>query len=208
MNKKGKVNGKICDIISIDEYYKNPDIYDNGFTAIEKEGILYPIRKNNMKAGFFVKNQVMGMYIKPLPEDEDLYRADDIIDFSSASDMKDMIEKKAAFRDLEREILCDPDNIFRPVIRDNDAPEMKALKEAVVNKNIDINKYEPRFGTTFSNDKRLFNNDSITLSKLRTMCDALDIKVALTLEDKNQDVPNPIGKVIHVDLSGGGDIDE
>ena len=74
----------------------------------------------------------MGIYINPHEEDRNNYSSDNVIDFSSASDMKDIIEKKAQYANLEREILCDADNIFRPVIRENDAPMMKALKEAVI----------------------------------------------------------------------------
>lgn len=206
MNKKGKVNGKIYDVIDMDEYKAHPDIYNNSFTAIEKEGLLYPIRNNNLAPGFFVKNQVMGVYVQPSSiEDRDMYSAENVIDFSSATNMKEIIEKKAQYKDLEREILCDADNIFKPVIRDNDAPMMKALKEAVIEKNIDINKYETRFGSTFNNDKRIFNNSSITLNKLISTADALDMKVTVSIEDKNDDVPNPIGKVITVDLIGGGE---
>ena len=138
MNKKGKVNGKIYDVIDIDEYKAHPDIYNNSFTAIENQGLLYPIRNNNLAPGFYVKNQVMGIYVQPSIEDRDMYSAENVIDFSSATNMKEIIEKKAQYKDLEREILCDADNIFKPVIRENDAPMMKALKEAVIEKNIDI----------------------------------------------------------------------
>ena len=33
------------------------------------------------------------------------------------------------------------------------------------------------------------------------MCNALDIKATLTLEDKNRDVPNPINKSISVEIT-------
>lgn len=200
MNKKGKVNGKIYEVITQDEYYKHPNIYDGTLTAIEKNGILYPIRNNDLGPGYYTKSQVMGVYINPHEEDRNNYSSDNVIDFSSASDMKDIIEKKAQYANLEREILCDADNIFRPVIRENDAPMMKALKEAVIKKNMDINKYESRFGSTFNNDKRIFNNSSITLNKLISTADALDMKVTVSIEDKGPDVPNPIGSVITVDL--------
>lgn len=200
MNKKGKVNGKMYEIIPMEEYQKHPSIYNGTLTAIENDNTLYPIRHNDLGPGYYVKNEVMGMYINPREEDRNNYSSDNVIDFSSASDMKDIIERKAQYTNLEREILCDADNIFRPVIRENDAPMMKALKEAVIAKNMDINKYESRFGSTFNNDKRIFNNSSITLNKLISTADALDMKVTVNIEDKSGDVPNPIGRVITVDL--------
>lgn len=205
MIKKGKVNGKMYDIITPEEFKKDMDLYSNSFTAIEKDGLLYPIRKNNLAPGYYVKNNTLGVYVQPSEEDRNNYSADNVIDFSSAKSMTEIIERKAEYTNLEREILCDADNIFKPVIKENDAPMMKALKEAVLEKNIDINKYESRFGSTFNNDKRIFNNSSITLNKLIPMCDALDISVTMTLQDKNTDVANPMNKVIVVDLLGGGE---
>ncbi|MGL5328048.1 MAG: hypothetical protein ACRDD7_02185 [Peptostreptococcaceae bacterium] len=203
MDKKGNVNGKLMDVISLEDYYKNPDLHEVGFTAIEHGDTLYPLRRNNQAPGYFPKSNIMGQFIHPLEEDQEKYSAKNVIDFGSSKDMKDIIEKKAAFKNMEREILCDPDNITKPVVRENDSPEMKAFKQAICDKNIDINKYEPRFGSSFSNDKRLLNKDSITLNKLVNMSDILDIKVTITLEDKDENVPNPMGRVISVELTGG-----
>lgn len=205
MNKKGRVNGKIFDVIDTEEYIRHPDLYDNSFTAIEKDSLLFPVRKNNLAPGFYVKNQAMGVFVQPEEQDRENYSADSVIDFSSPTDMKGIIEKKAEFVNLEREILCDADNIFKPVIRENDSPEMKGFKQAVIMKNMDINKYESRFGNTFNNDKRKFNDPSITLNKLVPMADALDMKITMIIEDKNENVPNPIGERIVVDLMGGID---
>ena len=75
-------------------------------------------------------------------------------------------------------------------------------------KNIDINKYEQRFGKNFNNDKRLFNNPTISLSKLETIAKALDMKLTLVIEDDNASVPNPMGDKVVIDLIPGDDIDE
>ena len=78
---------------------------------------------------------------------------------------------------------------------------MVGLKEAVIAKNIDLDKYEQRFGVNYNNDKRLFNRNTITMSKLKTMFDVLDMKATLIIEDKSEEVPNPMGKKIIVDLT-------
>jgi len=40
--------------------------------------------------------------------------------------------------------------------------------------------------------------------KLRSICNALDIKATITIEDAGPDVPNPIGRTIVAELTGGG----
>ena len=101
----------------------------------------------------------------------------------------------------ERTILTTIDNVFAPEIYNNDTPEMKAMKQAILDKHIDLDKYEPRFGPNYNNDKRLLKKSSITFGKLRSICDALDMKVTMTIEDSSPDVPNPIGRSITVDLT-------
>jgi hypothetical protein len=94
------------------------------------------------------------------------------------------------------------------VVKDSDAPEMKLMKEAIYNKHIDLDKYEGRFGPNFTNDKRILQRSNITLSKIKTMCKALDIEAELVFRDSNKDVPNPIGKEIKIILTNGGDDEE
>ena len=79
---------------------------------------------------------------------------------------------------------------------------MKALKQAITDKHIDLDKYESRFGPNFNNDKRLLRKNSITFGKLRSICDALDIRVTISIEDSAPDVPNPIGRTIIADITG------
>ena len=127
-----------------------------------------------------------------------------IVDFGSASSTQEFIEKNNEYRDKEREILTTPDNIFVPQLKEGDLPEMQALKEAVISKHIDIDKYAHKFDR-FNNDKRLFNDTSISMKKLKSMCDSLDIKATLILEDKSSDVPNPMGKKVEVVITRGDD---
>lgn len=203
--KKGKINGVIYDIVSIEEYQNNKVLYDNKFTAIEKNGILYPITKNRKTPGYYNGNGLFGEYINPEPSKLSEYSSENIINFESVSSMKEMMEKNAALRDIEREILCSSDNKFKPVIQEKDDPEMKALKEAVIAKDIDLDKYESRFGDNYNNDKRLFKRNTISISKLKSIANNLDISLTLTLEDKSPDVPNPMGRKIVVNIAGGED---
>ena len=82
------------------------------------------------------------------------------------------------------------------------------MKQALNLKNIDIDAYADRFGENFNNEKRLLKGSSITMSKLKSIGDKLDMKITLTITDSNPNVPNPIGQEISVDICGYGDEEE
>lgn len=202
MIKKAKIENKIYDVIGFDEYSSNPDSYKE-YTAIEEDSIVFPIRnKTDDRPGVY-PGEIVSFFKKPIEEEIYLYDSSNIIDFEQTESLKDIIEQQNKLRTAERSILTTVNNVFEPKIGDNDAPEMIGLKEAVIAKHIDLDKYEQRFGVNFNNDKRLFSKDSITLSKLKTIFDVLDMKATMIIEDKFPDVPNPMGKQIIVELTGG-----
>lgn len=205
MNKKMRINDRIYDVTSLEEYTQYKDAYIPQYTAIHdpETNLVLPIKNRYEEGpGIVIGNGVS--YVEE-PEEEELenYLDKAIIDFDNSKTIHDMMEKQRIVRTLERDILTSPDNIFTPKIFDDDSPEMKALKTAVLDKHIDLDKYEPRFGSNYNNDKRLFNKNTISLSMMKRMCEALDIEATLILADKNEDVPNPIGRTIEVKLTGG-----
>lgn len=209
MDKKMRIFDKIYDVTTIEDYTKHKDAYIAQYTAIHdpETKLVLPV-KNRYEAGpgIVVGNGIS--YVTEPDENKEEYNQDKIIDFGNTKSIHDMMEKQRVVRSLERDILTSPDNIFTPKIFDDDSPEMKALKSAVLDKHIDLDKYEPRFGSNYNNDKRLFNKNTISLSMLKRVCDALDIEATLTLTDKNEDVPNPMNKTIEVKLTGGNSEDE
>lgn len=199
--KKIKMGKTIRDVISHDEYIRrsnmNPQLSNElaDDTAVEMNGHVYPINRQYSPntVGLWDGGQVL-VYSRPedqinLPD----YDARNIIDFENVGSLRESIERQAELEKAERSILISPDNIFAPIIKDTDNPEMKLLKEAVTRKRIDIDAYKPRFGSDFNNDKRLFEQPSITIFKLKKMCDNFDIKCSIVLEDK-KNAPNPIGE--------------
>lgn len=209
MNKKGKINGSMYDIVDFESYQNNKLLYNNKFTAIESDGLLYPVTKNKNVPGYYHnEGDLFGQFIEPDQTQIYEYSSENVIDFNSATSMKEIVEKSIALRDMEKEILCSSDNKFRPVIDEKDDLEMKALKEVIIAKDIDLDKYEARFGPNYNNDKRLFKKNSMSLRKMKTIGNALDIKITLTFQDKNENVANPIGRVFTVDITGGEDEDE
>lgn len=209
MNKKMRIFDKIYDVTTIGDYTKHKDAYIPQYTAIHDPdtNLVLPV-KNRYESGPGITVGSGISYIEEPKENVEEYSDTKIIDFDNTKSIHDMMEKQRVVRSLERDILTSPDNIFTPKIFDDDSPEMKALKSAVLDKHIDLDKYEPRFGSNYNNDKRLFNKNTISLSMLKRVCDALDIEATLTLTDKNDDVPNPMGRSIEVKLTGGNTEDE
>ena len=210
MDKKMRINDKIYEVTSLEDYTANKDAYIPQYTAIEDPytKLVLPVKNRYDSGPGIVVGSGVSYVTEPEPEDRDEYRDAKVIDFSNMKSIHEMMQKQDMVKSLERDILTSPDNIFAPKIFDDDSPEMKALKTAVLAKHIDLDKYEPRFGSNYNNDKRLFNKSTISLSMAKRICDALDIEATLILKDKNDDVPNPMGKTIEVKLTGGIPEDE
>lgn len=201
--EKAKINDAIYDVISIEEYYKNPSAYGS-YTAIDgRDGFIYPIRtKTDNRPGFYPTGG-LDFFKQPIGGEVNVYTQQNVINFKDATSLREIIQTQQKLESEERTILTTIDNVFAPEITNGDTPEMRALKQAVLDKHIDLDKYESRFGPNYNNDKRLLKKNSITFGKLRSIADALDIKVSMTIEDSAPDVPNPIGRTITVDLTGG-----
>lgn len=206
--KRAKIDDKILDVVSYETYAANPELYQNTNTAVEMEAYgqqyVLPCRGiSDDRPGLYPIGNTMDIVRRP-SDDMVEYQPQNVIDFSQVSNMADMISKQSQLRNLEEEILTNPDDIFVPLIREDDSPEMVGLKQAVISKNIDLNKYAQRLGSNYANDKRIFKDKKTTLFKMIRICDALDIEVSLTFKDKTSSVPNPMGKEVNVVLNGAG----
>lgn len=202
--EKAKIGDAIFDVISTEEYYRDPSAY-NSFTAIKgNDGYVYPIRsKSDNRPGFYPTGG-MDFFKIPTVGESSIYTQQNIINFEEATGLREVIQCQQKLLSAERSILTTIDNVFAPEIHENDTPEMKAMKQAIIDKHIDLDKYESRFGPNYNNDKRLLKKNSITFGKMRDISNALDIKVSIVIEDAAPDVPNPIGRVITAELTGSG----
>lgn len=209
--KTGKIDGKMVDVITPEQYYSNPSLYSYNYSAIDGDnGIIYPIRsKMDSRPGVYMSpNSALMKFKNPAEEEIADYSSSNIIDLSDNKTMSEVIHKKNLLTDQERTILTTVDNIFKPPIKPDDSSEMVGMKEALQAKNCDIDKYEHRFGRkNFQNEKRLFDRSTMTLSKIRSTCNALDIKCTMILEDTTPNVPNPMGKKIVIDITGGNAVE-
>ena len=205
--KKAKVNGRVTTVVTPEEALKNESC-QNKYTSVEINDILLPVKKtyDPSSPGFYIMGSgKIGKFIYPSDEDREEYSAKNAIDFSDVQNMKDLINKQEEVKRMESEVLSNSDNLFKPIPKENDTPEMKALKQAICLKNIDIDAYADRFGDNHNNDKRLMKGPSITMSKMKSIGNKLDMKITLTISDASPNVPNPIGESITVDICGYGD---
>lgn len=206
--KKTLIGDKLYEVTNIEQYAANKDAYLQGYVAVDPgvgDFILPVIPSTSQEPGIYIRPNAPFSYARePKGEEADQYRRTSVIDYSDAKTFKQFIDKQNMVRELENDILSSPDNIFTPASDPNDSPAMYALKQAVVDKHIDLDKYEPRFGSNYPNDRRIFTKSDISLKMLVRMCNALDIKATLTLEDQESDlgdIPNPMGKSISVELT-------
>lgn len=200
--KKAKIGRRIMDVIDQQEFIRrttaNPeatkDLADD--TAVQApNGMIYPIQKQYSAAipGVYDAGPMLIYNTPDSMKDDPQYQSENIIDFENVSSLKESIAKQAELEQAERTILISPENIFTPIVQETDTPEMGLLKEAIARKRIDLESYKQRFGSDYNNDKRIFEQPSITFFKMKRVCDIFDIKVSLTLED-NPGAANPIGE--------------
>lgn len=202
--KKALINNRLYDVVDMDEYTEHQDLYNPRFTAIETNGKVLPIKnKNDSDVGIYYQNNGIMCNVKKPEPDDHTYDSSIIIDYGDCKTVKDVINKDNLVRDIENEILTTKDNIFSLNVGPDDTPEMKAVKEAINLKQVDIKQYESRFDQ-FQNDIRLLKGKSITLGKLISTCDNFDISAELILKDR-EGCANPMNSEIRINLTEGRD---
>ena len=206
--RKMKIGDAIYDVITYAEFCADKIgfmRYPTSVAVMPGDGFVYPLRNPNsdVRPGLYVCSNSFEFFKTPTTKYEIAdYSQGNIIDFTEARSLRDVINSQNRLNHEERSILTTINSLTVPTISDTDEPAMVALKEAIIAKHIDLDSYDYRFGeSNFPNDKRLLKKDSISLKKLVSYCDALDIQATLTLRDSDQGVPNPMNKEIVYNLN-------
>jgi len=203
MMRKAKVKDRIMDVMTIDEYKNKQLPIEDEYAAVLNGDTIYPIRGRLDNGPGVYSNGTISKFIKPSEESKHLYSSDNMIDFTNAKNISEVIKKQNELRLEENAILTTVDNIYVPRIGDNDEPEMIALKTAIKKKEIDLDKYKPRFGSNsdYNNDKRELEKSRVSFPKIKKYAKVFGLKIKLVISDENDRVPNPIGEEISVDLT-------
>lgn len=204
--KRAVVDKKMYDVIESKDIYKEKDL-DNT-NAIHHENYILPLMRtyNQKTIGVYITDEVSVINLPETDDDKRKYSDENMIDLASDS-TKEYIKKKRELQNMEENILYS-DNPNHYVIMKDDSPEMKCLKRAINMKSIDIHNYEHRFGDKFQNTIRLLNKGNISLQKLKEFAESLDFKLTLTIEDKNEEVANPMKGKVSMELTGLDNIEE
>lgn len=201
--KKAELDGKLYTVCDMDDFTDHQDLYNPRFTAIERQNTVLPVHTKVGETGpgiYYQQGAMVAMVEKPSNTAE--YSTDKIVDFSNPQSIGELIDKQNLIKNIQDEIMTTAENVLCLKIGEKCTPEMRALKTAINSKRIDPKMYEDRFDQ-FQNDMRLLKGDSITLAKLVSISQALDISCDLTLRDRDENTPNPMNQVIKLDLTEG-----
>ena len=201
--KKIKIGSRLYNVITMDEYTDYPNLNNPKNTAIEVGDVVLPLKTSSIDSGPGVYYKDDGKFYCEVekPTDTTEYSIDNVIDYTKAKDVGDIINNNKLIRNIQNDIMATRENIFCLPIDQEDQPEMKALKMAINAKQVDKKAYEDNFDQ-FQNNMRLLKGHSITLAKMIEICSGFDIACKITLSDK-EDVPNPMNTEISVDLTEG-----
>ena len=205
MDNKAFIAGKIYDVTDINTFLNNMDYYDINYTAVVYEQYILPLKNinslDNNTPGYYLNGMFSYIVLPTNDSDREVYSIKHMADFTSVTNLKEMVMEQDKLQRDHMNFLMSSDNKFKPVIDEiNDTPLMIGFKQAVIDKDIDINQYSSRFGQDFNNDRRKFNGNKISLDKFISIGRNLDLKATLIIEDADSNVPNPMGHKIVVDL--------
>lgn len=215
-DKKVSISGKLFSVCDTETYNSNREfLKEDDQIAVEvtngSESVILPIRsadsKDMVRPGIYPKGSVDFFSYPTTEEEQKEYKPskDNVFSFNDIKNMQELIDKREKFENVTNQILETPDNITKPPFKEDDTPTMRALKEAIISKNIDIDKYKERFGDNFPNDKRKINDTDITLFILQRFCECLDLEMDITLKDAKGNIPNPMHEIITANVVPGNE---
>lgn len=204
--KKVKIDNRLCSVIELSDYTDHRDIYNPKSSAVVVNGgeTVLPIKVPGVDSGpgvYYHDGCATMPVVKPSQAQEDQYSSEEIIDFTNAHDLGEVLAKNKKLCDIQADLMMGGQDgtTFCLTITQDDTPEMVALKTAINAKQIDKRMYEDRF-PQFQNDMRLLKGHSITLSKLIGICQGFDISCTMILSDKEGAV-HPMGDDITISLT-------
>ena len=156
--KRTVSNGKIYEMVDLEEYGNHPEKYlgrsDVGIIVEDKEhdvDLILPLRDsyngNPITPGVYNAGCI-DFTIMPDQASYKKYIPGKTVSLSNKMDAKQIIESGEALSRLDEPFITTPDNITVVPITSMDEPEMRALKTAINEKHIDLDKYANRFAQT------------------------------------------------------------
>ena len=182
-DKLVNISGKQFGVFSQEYFNSHMEILkddDHCAVEIERNGKTYtlPIRTNinNInQPGIYSSDGKIAVITYPDPEEECEFMptGDDVLVFSDHTSLQSLSDAKKKLDENINKLIenVDGGDIYKPPLLETDSAEMRAMKECIIAKNIDLDKYKDRFGANYPNDKRKLKDDNITLNMISRMCE-------------------------------------
>jgi hypothetical protein len=205
--KKAKVDNKLYNVVGLDTYAANPDLYPINNTAIAVDGMVLPLRnKTDITPGLYDAGAIMQIY-KPRDGDLSRYKEEnlEIIDLGGSKTTKEFMERSQKVKEINKTILENDTDAYVATRLGDETPEMSIFKDAIDAKRMNIRNYETAIeenGGRFNNDIRIIGKKNISFDKMKMFGNSFDMKITVIIEDKNEDVPNPMGTSFSCVITG------
>lgn len=207
-------NGARVDVISPEQYWLNPNIYDTRTTFVrlsQFDQYILPIKITQ-----FVDPSLPGYYINPtspfiriiLPQtesDKDMYSSKNMVDYSNVQNIYDFLDKNEEAAQLERRMFLSDqlDDVIKLSIDDiHDSPLMIFTKRILNDKQISSKLLENRMGANYNNNMRLLKNkNDISYNKAVEILNCVDVQITATASNKSGKIINPLQNNISYKLN-------
>lgn len=206
--KRATIDDKFYNIISLAEYTQRPELYPIGITAIDLGDQVLPLRnKTDFSPGLYDAGPFME-YRSPNEKESHIYDKNnlEIIDLGGSKDTKEFLQKNERVKEINKNILESSEDHYQCIRNDNDTPEMTVFKDFVDAKQISIKKYRDRIEEScgnYNNAVRKLTGESISFNQMKNLSKAFNMKISITVEDENPDVPNAVGEKFTRIITGG-----
>lgn len=207
------IDGKLYNVVSSEDYVKNPNLYPIGLTAIDTDNTILPLRnKTDFSPGLYKDPEsCLFDYRKPTASELPMFLKDnlEIVDLGNNKSSAEFIKKNQRVKEINRSILENDDDNFVCTRTENDTPEMTLFKNCIDEKEMNIKKYQARIEANcgnYNNAVRLLNKESISFDKMKKLAKSFDMKVGIYIENSEENIPNPI-KEVHSCIITGGESD-
>lgn len=206
--KKIVIDGKNMSVVSMDEFnkmYKNKSL-DTDIAVEFNSDYVLPYSKHIKTTPCAVPGDLCVRGVLPTTkEDKEKYSVKRVVNFSSASSFKDVLNNVYKIKEEKNAGLTIVNDCLHLDIYDEDTPELRIIKQAINDKHIDPDSYKNKFPSSsdFNNDMRALksaSNHSISFFKAKRILNSFDIDGEFIIRDK-KDAVNPIGKEYSIKLT-------
>lgn len=206
--KKIVIDGKNMSVVSMDEFnkmYKNKSLDTDIAVEFNSEYVL-PYSKHIKTTPCAIPGDLCVRGVLPTTkEDKEKYSVKRVVNFSSASSFKDVLNNVYKIKEEKNAGLTIVNDCLHLDIYDEDTPELRIIKQAINDKHIDPDSYKNKFPSSsdFNNDMRALksaSNHSISFFKAKRILNSFDIDGEFIIRDK-KDAVNPIGREYSIKLT-------